>query len=172
MDDLSKRLNSMNIGCMLGNVKINNLMYADDLVLLAPSLNGLKKLVKECQIYGDIYDIKYNSAKSNVMVFQSAKRKDIPTEISNIELKGEKITLCDQYKYLGHIICNNLKDDKDIARQCRKLYAQGNMLVRKFYMCSENVKVKLFKAYCTPLYTCQLWWNCPSSSAHKLCVAL
>ena len=37
MDDLSKKLNNVNAGCFMGTALINNLMYADDLVILAPS---------------------------------------------------------------------------------------------------------------------------------------
>ena len=35
-------------------------------------------------------------------------------------------------------------------------------------MCSLDVKVKLFKTYCTPLYTAQLWWNYKKVSINKL----
>ena len=41
MDDLSKKLNNVNTGCFMGTALINNLMYADDLVILAPSKCGL-----------------------------------------------------------------------------------------------------------------------------------
>ena len=30
-------------------------------------------------------------------------------------------------------------------RQCQQLYARGNVLLRKFHMCSMDVKVKLFR---------------------------
>ena len=46
-------------------------------------------------------------------------------------------------KYLGHVISADMKDDLDIMRQCRQLYAQGNALARRFHMCSDNVKVTL-----------------------------
>ena len=42
-------------------------------------------------------------------------------------------------KYLGHIICSDSKDDKDIMRQCRQLYPRGNVLLRKLYMCTHLV---------------------------------
>ena len=58
--------------------------------------------------------------------------------------------------YLGHIICSNSKDDKDIMRQCRQLYARGNVLL-KFYMCTNDVKIKLFSIFCSSMYTAQLW---------------
>ena len=74
-------------------------------------------------------------------------------------------------KYLGHYICEDLKDDTDINRQCRHIYAQGNLLIRKFGMCTSNVKSFLFNTYCSPLYTAQLWWNYNASSIKKLYVA-
>ena len=71
-------------------------------------------------------------------------------------LSGTALKVCDEIKYLGHHIVNDLSDHKDINRQCRKIYAQANVLARKFGMCSANVKVALFKAFCTPLYTAHL----------------
>ena len=45
------------------------------------------------------------------------------------------------------------------------------MLVRKFHFCSAEVKVNLFRAYCTPLYTAPLWVSYKSESLRKLKVA-
>ena len=74
-------------------------------------------------------------------------------------------------KYLGHLISNTLRDDKDILRQCQQLYARGNMLLWKFYMCSTEVKLTLLRTFCSPIYTAQLWWNYTVASTHKLHVA-
>ena len=45
------------------------------------------------------------------------------------------------------------------------------MLKRRFHYCSNAVKVNLFRAYCTPLYTAPLWAKCKKSSMDKLQVA-
>ena len=71
-------------------------------------------------------------------------------------------------KYLGHVISADMKDDLDIMRQCRQLYAQGNALARRFHMCSDNVKVTIFRS---SLYTSQLWWKYKVNSIRKLYVA-
>ena len=71
-------------------------------------------------------------------------------------------------KYLGHIICSDSKDDKDIMRQCRQLYGRGNVFLRKFYMCTNDVKIKLFSTFCSSMYTAQLWWNHSVYSIHRL----
>ena len=71
------------------------------------------------------------------------------------------------YKYLGHCI-----NDNDMTRKHNKVCApQGNALIRKFYMCTENVKIALFKSYCTTLYTSILWCKYRRKSLQKLCVA-
>ena len=48
-----------------------------------------------------------------------------------IHLNNHPLPYTTKYKYLGHIINNNLTGDDDIASQKRCLYAQVNVLARK-----------------------------------------
>jgi len=48
------------------------------------------------------------------------------------------------------------------------VYAQANMLARKFHMCSDFVKIRLFQSHCTPLYTAPLWVKFKKATEHKL----
>ena len=168
-DDLSAKLNGLPIGCVIGNAKINHLLYADDLVLLCPSAKGLQKLIHHCEQYGIEHDITYNSTKSAIMIFKCDLLKNYTSK--EFYLNEELIPIRSSYKYLGHILQDDLRDDLDIDRQRKKLYAQGNSIFRKFYMCSEETKVLLFKMFCSPLYTSQLWCNYSVSSLKKLNVA-
>ena len=77
----------------------------------------------------------------------------------------------DSYKYLGHIINSNLSDDADIMKQTRSLYARANMIIRKFSAASLSTKLMLFRAYCTPIYGCQLWCSMFQYSWSKLRIA-
>ena len=61
--------------------------------------------------------------------------------------------------YLGHFLTCELSADVDIRRQRRVLNVRGNILSRKFHMCSVPVKLKLFNSYCASLYTPHLLWN-------------
>ena len=47
IDDLSKKLNNCYLGCTVNDILINHLIYADDLVLLAPSAHALQLLVEQ-----------------------------------------------------------------------------------------------------------------------------
>lgn len=169
MDGLSDNLNVSKYGCIAGPSTVNHLMYADDLVLFCPSAIGLKELLRICEIYGDMHEIKFNSKKSAIMICRSKYTKEV--NFAPFTIKGECIKHVSFVKYLGHIISEDTKDDRDIFRQCRMLYAQGNMLTRKFHMCSNNVKIKLFRTFCSPMYTSQLWWNYKKMSINKLYVA-
>ena len=53
-----------NVRVKYNGVIINHLMYADDLVLFAPSSVGLSKLLRICEKVGVTHNILYNSKKS------------------------------------------------------------------------------------------------------------
>ena len=96
MDDLRIKLNYMKVGFTTCTTLINHLMYADDLVLLPPSASamGLSLLLSVCSAYGIEHDIKYNSAKSHVMIFGCNKMKDIL--IPNFELNNVVLSTIDK----------------------------------------------------------------------------
>ena len=58
----------------------------------------------------------------------------------------------DSVKYLGHHLTNDLHDDLDIRRQGRAINVRGNIIFRKFHMCSVSVKLKLFNSYCASIH--------------------
>ena len=157
VNDLSVALNACRVGCCVGKVIINHLMYADDLVILAPSVAGLSKLLSICEIFGESNDIIFNKKKSASLYFISKMLKG--AHLPNVYLNGVLVKQVDSVKYLGHFLTCELSDDIDIRRQCRVLNVRGNILSRKFHMCSVPVKLKLFNSYCASLYTPHLWWN-------------
>ena len=169
VDDLSIILNSLKIGCAITNLIINHLMYADDIVLISPSTGGLKTLIEHCQQFGHTNDIKFNSTKSAILPFLPEDKKKYKTP--PIHMNNEVIPVVEDFKYLGHILSNNKNDDLDIERQRKKIYAQGNSILRKFHMCSIEVKVELFKTYCTPLYTAHLWTNYSNQALKNFYIA-
>ena len=68
MDDLSQSLNCCKTGCLSGEIMINHLIYADDLVLLSPSATGLRELLLACEKYSKEHAIIYNSKKSSILI--------------------------------------------------------------------------------------------------------
>ena len=121
-----------------------------------------------CGKYGLEHDIRFNPKKSTVIIFRNSFVKDF--SYPSFVMNGQNIKEVPFVKYLGHVISADMKDDLDIMRQCRQLYAQGNALARRFLMCSDNVKVTIFRSYCSS-NTSQLWLKYKVNSIRKLYVA-
>ena len=83
-------------------------------------------------------------------------------------LNDEILTRVNKCKYFGLVLTEDLSDDDDMARQYKRIYAQGNALIRKFYMCTEDVKCTLLKSSCNSLYTCQLWYINQNQLEHNV----
>ena len=154
---------------MIGDTLINHFMFADDLTILSPCSSGFQQLLNICSNYGIDFDIKYNAKKSMVLICRT--KDDMELRFPAFYLSGQTMCVSKSTKYLGHIITATLEDDEDMSRQRRMLYVQANMLVRKFHHCTTDVKVNLFRAYCTPLYTAPLWVKYKKESLRKLQVA-
>ena len=90
---------------------------------------------------------------------------------SHVGLWGGHKTHVQQIKYLGVILTNTFKDDMDIARQLRSLYASSNIILRKFASCSISVKIQLLESYCINFYCSSLWCNFTKQSLSKLRIA-
>ena len=67
VDVLSQGLTSKPVGCSFNGKIINHLYYVHDLVLIAPSSNGMHKLVTECESFANKYRLKFNEMKSIVI---------------------------------------------------------------------------------------------------------
>jgi len=75
------------------------------------------------------------------------------------------------FKYLGHIIEHTLHDDSDISRELRCLFTRTNVLIRRFWRCSLDVKLRLFRTYCMCFYDMSLWKYYKIGSMNKLAAA-
>ena len=73
-------------------------------------------------------------------------------------------------RYLG-ITISTKNSDLDLKRQMRKIYANANLLLRKFSSCSVSVKCHLFKTYCSTLYCAPMWFDCTKTALKKLKIA-
>ena len=85
---------------LLGQIKINCLMYADDLVLLSESKNGLQNCLNKLHEYTLKWGLKLNIKKTKILIFQNGGRRE--TNCFHFGHRG--IDIEKSYKYLGTII--------------------------------------------------------------------
>ena len=79
------------------------------------------------------------------MVFNpSVRSKIVSNNFLNLLLNDQPLLYVNSFKYLGHIITNDFKDNDDIKREIKLLFIRTNVLKRRYSNCSLNVKKVLF----------------------------
>ena len=86
-------------------------------------------------------------------------------------MQVDRLNRIPETKYLGYLLSEDQSDDEDIAKQMRTLYIPSNKLLRMFSYCTIDVKMELFRSYCSSLYCCSLWSDYRKASYRKLTVA-
>ena len=104
VDELIQRLRNSTYGCYMGPYFTGALCYADDMVLMSPSVTGLKHMLKICEIFAQNYGLLFNASKTQFIVFRRKSHKGNVTIIFNGALIAEQHSVL----HLGHIIYNDL----------------------------------------------------------------
>ena len=79
------------------NLFVACILFADDMVLLAPSRSALQQMIDICRDFCERYCLSFNVKKSKVMVF--GKRS--ACNILPLTLNGSPIDFIEEWKYLG-----------------------------------------------------------------------
>ena len=169
IDELSLKLGVSNVGCHVAGINVNHLIYADDIVVMAPSAKALNELLRVCEVFAGEHQIIFSPVKSVVMAVppHGVAHGSLP----NIYIGGNCLVYVSEFKYLGHFITCEFKDELDIGREVRSLYARGNKLIRKFGSLSADVKCSLFKTFCYSFYCGSLWTTFRVANLYRLKVA-
>ena len=169
IDKLSINLTACGFGCVVNNVTVNHLSYADDMVLIAPSVRALQTLLNICNNYAVSHDIMYNTDKSFCMVCWPNRFlfKFLPI----FSLQNDVLQFVSQYKYLGVLINEHMNDDDEMSQRMRNIYATGNMLIRKFGSCCSTIKILMFKTFLSQVYGCSLWASYKAYTYNKVKVS-
>ncbi|XP_026316446.1 uncharacterized protein LOC113227690 [Hyposmocoma kahamanoa] len=107
MNRLADELSSSMVGCHIDGVCVNNISYADDMVLLSPSIRALMSLLQICESY------------AHTPMDSGTKCYNI---MPNVTLCGAPLKVVSRFKYLGHWITDDLSDNVDIERERRSLW--------------------------------------------------
>ena len=95
---------------------MNNISYADDMVLLRPSISALTKLFTYVKSTRWHMGIACNAFKSEFILFR-AKDLRSPRRSCSVDLGGYQLKRVDRFKYLGHWVTETLSDTMDIETE-------------------------------------------------------
>ena len=144
---------------MLGDTRISCLMFADDIVMLSESKEGLENGLKQLQGYTQDWNLSLNTKKTKIMVIQNTGK--MPT--INIKFDGQTLGVVDRYKYLGTIISRtgNFKLNEN--------YLKGKGLRARYAItksigldCKVSTLLRIFQRMVEPilLYNCEVALAC------------
>ena len=105
-------------------LKIPLLLFADDIVLLARSKEGLQKML---DIAGDVMTeirLSFNEKKSGVLVFKG------DSALTGFNVQGRSLPLVHEYKYLGIVLSSDFDYTRSDAGLRLNLAKKGRGLVR------------------------------------------
>ena len=169
LDALSVKLNGSQVGCHVGWIVANHLAYADDVVLLAPSASALRSLLAVCDQFAKSHDILFSTDKTYCMASWPKQSKENCNP--DFSLQGDCLETVKDFKYLGFNISNTFLDNTELMKCTRKIYAIGNMVIRRFKECSQRCQVLMFKTYCASIYGSALWSSFNVAAYQRLKVA-
>ena len=98
INDLALYINSLNKGVRIGQRPLSTLLYADDMVFISGSENGLQSMLNAMYEWSLKWRLKLNINKSKIMHFRPKRR--ICT-LCKFTFGREVIEKVDYYKYLG-----------------------------------------------------------------------
>ena len=152
IDVLLCRLQQSGFGCYIGNNFCGSMGYADDVILLAPTVTGMKHMLQICTQYGMEYNVLFNPDKTKLIHINNINCNISP----NICFMSKHIESVSFEKHLGFPI-GNVNSQLIISQAVNQFIGKVNMVISHFKCLRYDIMYKLFKTYCMPLYGCPLW---------------
>ncbi|KAK3531242.1 hypothetical protein QTP70_015215, partial [Hemibagrus guttatus] len=155
MDRISRRSQGLE-GVQFGDHRISSLIFADDVVLLAPSSldlqHALGRFAAECEAAG----MRVSTSKSEAMVLD---RKKVAC---TLQVGGEVLPQVEEFKYLGVLFTSEGRMYREIDRRIGAAAAVMRSMYRSVVMkkeLSRKVKLSIYQSIYVPTLTYghELW---------------
>ena len=141
---------------MINNTSVNCLMFADDIVIMSESAQGLQNCLDKVSTYCNLWGLTVNIKKTNVIIFNKGGHK-----ISRFKffLGENEVSIVNQYSYLGVIFssCGSFtKAINALTDKAKKAFFRLRQLDPKN---DVLLTIKLFDMLVTPIlsYSCEIW---------------
>ena len=148
IDSVIDKVQDSCIGCRFGSLFCNILMFADDILLLSPSVSAIQELLHLCECELNELDLAINARKSTCI--RIGRRHSV--KCSNLlTLSGQSITWTNELRYLGVYLSSGytFKCSLDHAKQ--SFFRAFNAIFGKIgRIATDDVIIKLLYSKCLP----------------------
>ena len=151
INDLIIECCDANLGALIGNLNVCIIVYADDILLISSVDSHLQKLLDICSNYSQVWRIKFNSSKSNIIEFGNQIFKN-----SKFYINNNPISKVDKIEYLGVAIDSKL--DFDLSATENFIKVQKSVFSLSFLglqpsRISPFLQSFIYKTYCLSKFT-------------------
>ena len=153
-DFILSRLRSDGMGCRVGATFAGAIAYADDIILLSPSLSTLHDMLDTAANSSAELYLKFNPGKCQLLYFPADHQQN--ADDLSINFCGQSVEYTHGALHLGHYIGVN-HNSETIDRAVNDLYRRTNCILSKFGHCTTDTKYRLFKSFCMSCYGSALW---------------
>ena len=123
------------------------LLYADDLVIICESEEGLKECIRSMEWQTQEWGLTISVKKTKCMVTDSPEKKQ--TKLEEINIRGEGIEWVNSFQYLGSILNEDAKCTADIDRRLSLGIIKFSQLQKTVWnqpFISVKTKVMIYRA--------------------------
>ena len=156
IDGLAQALKQVRVGSILEGKRFNLTLFADDIAILAESMQDLQKLLDAAFDYSESWKFRWNCSKSKVMRFGPRKSKIQ----EHYFLGGQELEVVKSFKFLGIDLQQNLSWAGSKARFAAKAKSRLPMITKAVI---EGLSVKsgqkLWESMVRPTleYAAEVW---------------
>jgi hypothetical protein len=162
IDGLAVELNQAGLGIEVGGNTLNQLMYADDIVLMADNDTGMQSMLDIVSEYSRKWRFELSDTKTEVMIFGDTRRGGLSETTYTINRGLTEIKVVKEYKYLGTDVVGNLRwrkfKDKALKKARRNMARSWGMGIQSGCMTTEG-GIQIWKTLVRPVleYAVEVW---------------
>lgn len=140
-----------NFGINIEGININNLRFADDIVIISKSLEELKIMLEQLAVKSEERGLHMNTSKTKFMSSE---------DHTSLEINNNKIEQVISYVYLGQLITMEDRSEQELERRralaWKKFWGLKRILKARV---SLKIKTKILQmcVFPTLIYGCQTW---------------
>ena len=171
LDPLLFALEKSGHGCSVDHHWYGALALADDVLLLATSVQSLQEMVKICETHARDFNLNLNRtdpdpAKSKTVCigFNDKNWRNLP----KVKLNGDGLPWREKHKHLGNKLHWTGTMTQDAREKRGKFISNCMEINQEFFFASAEVKVRMARLYNTSFFGSNTW-NFSSKIVQQLC---
>ena len=128
-------LRKLGLGCQVAGVYMGAVGFCDDLLLMAPTRDGMQVMLDTCQRFASRYNLQFSTdpnpekSKTKCIFVSGRSKKQKP---ANLILDGKKLPWAESALHLGHVLHESGTMDQD-KRTKRARFIDESVEVRETF---------------------------------------